>query len=252
MAEDFPALRELLGGRTPPWLARIFAQASRTGGAVLGPGRKVLLCVSGGKDSLFLSLYAAMRRRAQPTLELEARIVEWEEQVLPPGALESLGAYHELLGIPFAALQAPFGDGEFGCYPCSRKRRIVLFAEAHRIGAGAIAMGHHLDDRMVTALMNLGKHGRFESMGAASSFFNGKFELLRPLLGLRESSIALAAGRLGLPVVPSCCPLGASIERVKYARMVASLAGLDRLVRERWARALDGHAGGSGGEEVDG
>jgi tRNA 2-thiocytidine biosynthesis protein TtcA len=179
--------------------------------SMIGPGDRILIGVSGGKDSLALSLALAHRRSWVPVdYELHAVQVEWEEYPLTPEERDTLDRFFEGIGIPYRRVRAciapPTFRRGFTCYTCSRNRKRILFGEAARIGARTIALGHHMDDIARTTLMNMFFHGEFATMMPVQRFFSGKLAVIRPLCEVRESEVARVAARLGIPSVPSRCP----------------------------------------------
>ncbi|HET6451831.1 MAG TPA: tRNA 2-thiocytidine biosynthesis TtcA family protein [Spirochaetia bacterium] len=159
---------------------------------MIGPGDKVLIAVSGGKDSLAMSLALAERRRWVPvSYELEAVQVEWREYPMTDEEKATLDRFYQDLGIPFRRIPAqiapPSFQRKFSCYTCARNRKRILFDEAARVGATKIALGHHMDDVARTTLMNLLFHGEFATMMPVQRFFQGAVCIIRPMCEVRES-----------------------------------------------------------------
>ncbi len=178
---------------------------------MIGPGDRVLIAVSGGKDSLALSLALAERRRWVPVeYELAAVQVDWREYPMTDGEKAAIDAFFAGLGIPFHRVSARMAPDsfhrKFSCYTCSRNRKRILFDEAARVGASKIALGHHMDDVARTTLMNLLYHGEFATMMPVQSFFDGALTIIRPLCEVRESEVSRLARRLNLPSVQGRCP----------------------------------------------
>lgn len=203
-------------------------------------GDSVLVGLSGGKDSLALLLLLELRRRrVRDVYGLRAIRVAWETDASGAGD-DDLAAFADYLGVPFAVERRPepvaFAARGPSCYACARDRRRVLLEVAERESCSVVALGHHLDDLAETALMNLSKHGRLETMRPAAIYFD-RFRVARPLSGVRESALGTLAARLGLPVSPPSCPLAGETERRRYKAVLAELAKIDTLVRENVARA---------------
>jgi tRNA 2-thiocytidine biosynthesis protein TtcA len=203
--------------------------------SMIGPGDRVLIGVSGGKDSIALAAALSARMRWVPVrYELFAVQVEWREYPLLDAEKAALDTYFEGLGIPLHRVQAcinpPSFQGRFSCYTCSRNRKRLLFGEAERVGATRIALGHHMDDIARTTLMNLLFHGEFSTMMPVQDFFGGKMRVIRPLCEVRESEVAKVVRRLGLPTVPSRCPNAASNHRKLMADILRQAAKVNRHV----------------------
>jgi tRNA 2-thiocytidine biosynthesis protein TtcA len=178
---------------------------------MISPGDTVLIGVSGGKDSLAMSLALVERRKWVPMeYTLQAVQVEWREYPLSDGEKASIDEFYGALGIPFHRIQAGIAPvsfrKKFSCYTCSRNRKRILFEEASRIGARKIALGHHMDDIARTTMMNLLFHGEVATMMPVQEFFGGQLTIIRPLCEVRESEVARFASRFRLPMAPNRCP----------------------------------------------
>jgi tRNA 2-thiocytidine biosynthesis protein TtcA len=174
-------------------------------------GDRVLIGVSGGKDSLAMSLALVERRRWVPVhYELFAVQVEWREYPMTDGEKAAVDEFYRELGIPLRRISAEIAPSsfrkKFSCYTCSRNRKRILFDEAARIGARTIALGHHMDDIARTTMMNLLFHGEFATMMPVQRFFGGTLSIIRPLCEVRESEVARLAARFRLPAAPNRCP----------------------------------------------
>jgi len=201
--------------------------------AMIGPGDRVLIGVSGGKDSLALSLALVERKKWVPVdYELFAVQVEWREYPLEEAEKRSLDEFFDRLAIPLrrvrASINPPSFGGKFSCYTCSRNRKRILFGEAERVGATRIALGHHMDDIARTTLMNLLFHGEFSTMMPVQSFFNGAVKIIRPLCEVRESEVKRVAARLALPAVPSRCPNAERNRRLIMRDILRQVSRIDR------------------------
>jgi tRNA 2-thiocytidine biosynthesis protein TtcA len=178
---------------------------------MIGPGDRVLIGVSGGKDSLALSLALVERRKWVPVdYTLFAVHVEWREYPMTEQERTGLLEFYDRIGVPLRMVQAqiapPTFKKKFSCYTCSRNRKRILFNEAERVGARTIALGHHMDDIARTTLMNMFFHGEFSTMTPVQKFFNGAITIIRPLCEVREGEVSRLANRLRLPTVPNRCP----------------------------------------------
>jgi tRNA 2-thiocytidine biosynthesis protein TtcA len=178
---------------------------------MIQPGDRILIGVSGGKDSLAMSLALVERKRWVPIgYELFAMQVEWREYPMSEPEKAAIDAFYERIGIPFQRVQAEIAPStfkkKFSCYTCARNRKRILFNEAARIGARKIALGHHMDDIARTTLLNVFFHGELSTMMPVQAFFGGKLHIIRPMCEMRESEVAHLAARLSLPTVPNRCP----------------------------------------------
>lgn len=200
---------------------------------MIQPGDRILIGVSGGKDSLALSLALVERKKWVPVdYELYAAQVEWREYPISEEERRAIDGFYADLGIPFRRIPAsicpPTFRKKFSCYTCSRNRKRLLFDEAARIGATRIALGHHLDDIACTTLMNLFFRGEFSTMMPVQEFFGGKLSLIRPLCEVREVEVARLARRLSLPVVSARCPNAERNQRSLMKEILRQASRVDR------------------------
>jgi tRNA 2-thiocytidine biosynthesis protein TtcA len=201
--------------------------------SMIGPGDRVLIGVSGGRDSLALSLALVERRRWVPVdYELAAVQVEWLEHPMTDGERGSIDRFYEELGIPLTRIRASIHPAwwkrGFSCYTCARNRKRLLFDEAARLGCCKIALGHHLDDIAETTMINLFFRGEFSTMMPVQRFFGGKVEIIRPMCEVRGAEVARVARRLDLPVVPQRCPNAEKNQRVLMRDILRQVSRVDR------------------------
>jgi tRNA 2-thiocytidine biosynthesis protein TtcA len=200
---------------------------------MIGPGDRVLIAVSGGKDSLAMSLALAERRRWVPVeSELLAVQVEWREYPMTDEEKSAIDGFYGDIGIPLrrvaAQMDPPSFRQKFSCYTCSRNRKRILFDEAARAGARKIAMGHHMDDVARTTLMNLLFHGEFATMMPVQKFFGGAVSIIRPMCEVRESEVARVARRLALPSAPNRCPNSDRNQRILMKDLLRQASRVNR------------------------
>ncbi|AFG36446.1 putative ATPase of the PP-loop superfamily implicated in cell cycle control [Spirochaeta africana DSM 8902] len=206
-------------------------------------GDRVLMGISGGKDSLSMAYALASRRKWLPVqYDLQAVMVQWREHPIPDQELEQLDRFFAEIEVPFRripmTMRPPSFKGEFNCYLCARNRKRVLFELAREEGWNKIAFGHHMDDIVETTLMNMVVQGRYATMKVDQEFFDGLLRVIRPLCSVRESMVARAAGSLGLPVMGIDCPLKEVNLRKDIKRIVGELSEVHRYARENIIRSL--------------
>jgi tRNA 2-thiocytidine biosynthesis protein TtcA len=200
---------------------------------MIRPADRILIGVSGGKDSLAMSLALVERKKWVPIeYELAAVHIEWREYPMSDAEKATLDGFFRDLDIPFTRLEAsinpPSFRKAFSCYTCSRNRKRILFTEAHRIGATKIALGHHMDDIARTTLMNLLFRGEFSTMMPVQEFFGGALRIIRPMCEVREAEVEKFARRLGLPAAPSRCPNSEKNQRKLMAELLRQASRVDR------------------------
>ncbi len=200
-------------------------------------GDSILLGISGGKDSLCLSLALALRRFRVPiSYSLQAAFIEWREFSLEQQQKEALQHFFAELEIPLKIVSAhmfpPSFKNKFNCYLCSRNKKRILFEEAKKLGISKIALGHHLDDFIETTMMNMFFQGEFSTMMPVQSFFNGRIKLIRPLCEVTEKEIERIVRICDLPLVSIDCPNKETNLRTLMKDMIKRLSRVNKRVRE--------------------
>jgi tRNA 2-thiocytidine biosynthesis protein TtcA len=202
--------------------------------AMIRAGDRVLLGLSGGKDSLsLLHLLAHFQRHAPLPFEVGAITVDPQAPGFDPSPLKG---YLAALGIPyFFASQdiAPSAEkfmhdkGFSYCAYCSRLKRGILYATARREGYNVIALGQHLDDLAESFLMSAFHRGRLQTMKAHYRTDAGDLRVIRPLVYVRERQTAAFAAAASLPVIAENCPacFGMPTEREHMKLLLAAEEG---------------------------
>ena len=199
---------------------------------LLAPGDRVMIAMSGGKDSYTLF---HLLTRLVPRLPFAVELVAVHlDQVQPGYDGTGLRAFLDRSGWPFEILREDtysvvtdrLPDTATYCSLCSRLRRGILYTAAERLGCTKIALGHHRDDSLETFLLNLFYSGKLQAMPASYRTDDGRFEVIRPLIECAESEIATFAAELAFPIIP--CNLCGSQEGLKRDAMTALLATLER------------------------
>ncbi len=200
--------------------------------ALLAPGDRILVAMSGGKDSYTLfHLLTRMVTRLPFSVELVAVHLD---QVQPGYDGTKLRAYLEGTGHRFEILQEDtysvvtehLPATATYCSMCSRLRRGILYTAAERLGCNKLALGHHRDDSLETFLLNLFYSGKLQAMPASYRTDDGRFEVVRPLIECGEAEIAAFAATQPFPIIP--CNLCGSQDGLKRDAMTELLATLER------------------------
>jgi len=194
-------------------------------------GDRVMVGLSGGKDSWALfQILDVLRKRAPISFSLVAVNVnsgyERFRHDLVTGACEARGwecrVEHTTIG---AVMDDILDDGDTPCSLCARLRRGVLYRLAADVGATKIALGHHMDDFVETALLNLFFQGSLKAMPARLVSDNKKHIVIRPLVFVTEAEARNYTQEAGLPVIGCCCPAcgDLSLKRQRIKRLLAEL-----------------------------
>lgn len=190
-------------------------------------GDKVMVCVSGGKDSYaMLDILIKLRERAPINFDLVAVNLDQKQPGFPE---EILPNYLKKLGIPFhieeqdtyGIVKRVIPEGKTTCGLCSRLRRGILYRVAGELGATKIALGHHRDDILETLLMNMFHGGKIKGMPPKLKSDDGKHIVIRPLSYVPEKYLEKYSEQMEFPIIP--CNLCGSQENLQRNAMKALL-----------------------------
>jgi tRNA 2-thiocytidine biosynthesis protein TtcA len=199
-------------------------------------GDRVLVGVSGGKDSLVLARFLAERRRRVP-IEYGLVAVHLDLGYDRPEDKRALKAFLQALEVEtwfedteYARLAHTDFNRENPCFLCARLRRRHLFQLAQRFGCRKVALGHHRDDLNVTLLMNIFYSGEISTMLPSQDFFGGALTVIRPLALVPENKIARLARSLALPVAENACPSAGMSKREEVKALIQTLTRQNKKV----------------------
>jgi len=188
-------------------LCRLVGQAIGDFG-MIEDGDKVMVCVSGGKDSYaMLDILMKLRERAPINFEIVAVNLDQKQPNFPA---EVLPNYLKSLDIPFhieeqdtySIVKRVIPEGKTTCGLCSRLRRGILYRVADELGATKIALGHHRDDILETLMLNMFYAGKLKGMPPKLRSDDGKHIVIRPLAYVPEKLLERYAGDMNFPIIP--------------------------------------------------
>jgi tRNA 2-thiocytidine biosynthesis protein TtcA len=208
---------------------RLYAQVGQAIAAfnMIEAGDKVMVCVSGGKDSYaLLDILLGLQQRGATRFELVAVNLDQKQPGFPehvlPAYLRSRGvAFHIAEQDTYSVVKRLVPEGKTMCSLCSRLRRGALYRVARELGATKIALGHHRDDMVQTLLMNMFFGGRMKGMPPKLASDDGRHIVIRPLARVAEADLERWAAHRAFPIIPCLlCGNQENLQRVRIRQML--------------------------------
>ena len=190
-------------------------------------GDKVMVCVSGGKDSYaLLDILIGLQRRAPIHFDIVAVNLDQKQPGFPehvlPGYLKSRGVpFHIAEQDTYSTVKRLIPEGKTMCSLCSRLRRGILYRVATELGATRIALGHHRDDMLQTLFMNMFFGGHMKGMPPKLASDDGHHIVIRPLAYVAEQDLERWARHRQFPIIPcTLCGNQENLQRVQIKQML--------------------------------
>ncbi len=210
---------------------------------IISNGDRILIALSGGKDSFCLTEMIAHRQRIfVPRFTAEAVHVRMEN-IEYESSIEELCKFTESLSVPLHILTTSFDAStdrrHTPCFLCSWQRRKAIFNFAQEHGFNKIALGHHMDDILHTALLNLFHEGRFDSMPPVMHMKKMPLTIIRPLCLEHETDIVRLSEEKGYPQQIRRCPYEHNSRREEMKRLFTAIDTLNPEARYSLWHALE-------------
>ena len=190
-------------------------------------GDKVMVCLSGGKDSYgLLDVLLGLQKRAPINFSIVAVNLDQKQPGFPehilPEYLQRLGVdFHIENQNTYSIVKDLVPEGKTMCSLCSRLRRGILYRVAGELGATKIALGHHRDDMVVTMMLNMFFGSRLKGMPAKLVSDDGRHTVIRPLAYVAEADLASWAQHKQFPIIPcTLCGSQDNLQRVQVKKML--------------------------------
>jgi tRNA 2-thiocytidine biosynthesis protein TtcA len=199
---------------------------------MIGEGDRVMVCLSGGKDSYtLLDMLLSLQRSAPVRFELAAVNLDQKQPGFPadvlPGYLTALGVpFHVIEQDTYRVVKRVIPEGRTMCGLCSRLRRGALYRYASENGITRIALGHHRDDIVETLFLNMFYAGKLKTMPPKLLSTDERHIVIRPLAYVAERDIERYAHAREFPIIP--CNLCGSQQHLKRRAVKELLAGWER------------------------
>jgi tRNA 2-thiocytidine biosynthesis protein TtcA len=207
-------------------LCRLVGQAIGDFG-MIEDGDKVMVCVSGGKDSYaMLDILLKLRERAPINFEIVAVNLDQKQPNFPaeilPNYLKSLGvSFHIEEQDTYSIVKRVIPEGKTTCGLCSRLRRGILYRVADELGATKIALGHHRDDILETLMLNMFYAGKLKGMPPKLRSDDEKHIVIRPLAYVPEKLLERYAADMNFPIIPcDLCGSQPNLQRQAMKQML--------------------------------
>lgn len=208
-------------------------------------GDKVLVCLSGGKDSFtMLTLLHKLQLRAKIKFDLFAFTLDqaqpgWDDRALKEYLDKMQVSYEVLTKDTYSIVLDKLPEGKTYCSLCSRLRRGIIYSYAEEHGFNKIALGHHRDDLIQTLLMSIMYNGQIKSMPPKLLSDDKKHIVIRPLAYCQEKDIAKYAQYKQYPIIPcNLCGSQENLVRVKIKKLINELAGENPKIPSNMLHAL--------------
>lgn len=210
---------------------------------LIGDNDRVLVGLSGGKDSMILlEALAEVRSHLPYSFEMQAIHVAALNigYRMDTGYLEKMcGDLSVPLSLEEIEVDLSAGSGKSPCFICSWQRRKTIFEKSKELDFNKVAMGHHKDDAIETMLLNMIFHGSYSSLPQKLSMFEGRIDLIRPLLMIPEEELEEYARLRSYLKQDKTCPYEDTTQRDSIRELLRTIDKMYKGARKNMFRAMD-------------
>lgn len=209
---------------------------------MIEPGDKILLAVSGGKDSMTLMYHLLKKAKGFPipftvhAVHIKSDFCNCMKKTRMETVLEEWQAPYEILRVPILARLKP--GKKMNCYWCSTQRRTELLKYANENGFNKIAFGHHMDDILETFFMNMAYKSEMSTMLPVLKYDKYNQTVIRPLTWVKEHEVISFAESKGINKLVCTCPYGKNSNRKIMRNIISSMAEQGDFVRDNIFKAM--------------
>ncbi len=224
---------------------RVYKKAGKTiyDYSLLKPNDKILIALSGGKDSLVLMESLVYSKKKVPfPIELVAAHIHVDNVGYKTNLdfMQSFCDYHKVqFRVVHFTLKNPDNSNKNTCFVCSWHRRKKLFELTKELGCNKLAFGHHMDDALETLFMNMIYHGSISSLPQKFTMFEGRVEVIRPLLNVTEDELFTFAEIRDYPNDLKTCPHEDKTKRKATRALIDQFQALYPKAKVNMFRAMD-------------
>lgn len=212
---------------------------------MISAGDRILVCVSGGKDSItMLLMLAALKKRAKVPFEIMAFTLDqaqpgWDDKAFKAFLSDHNIPFEIITRDTYSIVKEKIPEGATYCGLCSRLRRGIIYSYAREHGFNKIALGHHRDDMITTLLMSIFYNGEIRSMPPKLLTDDESLILIRPLSYCQEADIIQYSKLKNFPIIPcNLCGSQENLARQKTARLIRELAADNPKIPSNMLHAL--------------